>query len=327
MLGFAIGDALGFPMRGLPPISAARAQGLAEDFVHRPRGKFAKGQFSDDTQMLLAVAESVAREKRVDGKAAAQHLSWLWQEGVILQPPLSVTHSAEALLAGTPWMSAGAPMGVCDASCLSRGVVAGLWSDTSLTKLNHDAHVLTVMTHKDALCTAAVTGFAKAIQLGLSGEQLEAASVCEEVSKAVALSHRDFAEEIYHLPRIMTWDPDRALTALRRVGVSPSQYDFELGLPSHVIPCTLTALYVSLKHPKNFRDALALVLRAGGEIDVVAAMVGSLLGANLGTEAIPARLKKNVLYPEALTEAADRLLEARLSKDAVTAHSYAAVRR
>ena len=61
VLGFAVGDALGFPFRGLPPQARARL-GMADDFALRPRGRFAKGQFSDDTQVLLAVAESVARE-------------------------------------------------------------------------------------------------------------------------------------------------------------------------------------------------------------------------------------------------------------------------
>ncbi len=60
VMGFAIGDALGFPLRGLPPSGMTRWATVAEDFVARPRGRFAKGQFSDDTQMMLAVAEAVA---------------------------------------------------------------------------------------------------------------------------------------------------------------------------------------------------------------------------------------------------------------------------
>ena len=36
---------------------------------------------------MLAAAESVIREGKVDGRSAAAHLAWLWQEGIILQPP------------------------------------------------------------------------------------------------------------------------------------------------------------------------------------------------------------------------------------------------
>ena len=94
-LGLAIGDALGFPLRGIPPASLTRLTHLADDFAPRPRGKFAKGQFSDDTQLLLAASESVIREGKVDGRSAAAHFAWLWQEGVILQPPQLVPGGAQ----------------------------------------------------------------------------------------------------------------------------------------------------------------------------------------------------------------------------------------
>ena len=105
VLGFAIGDALGFPFRGLPPPALAHQPFLGEDFASRPRGGFAKGQFSDDTQMLMAAADAVVRERRIDGRTAAQHLSWLWQEGTILHPQPGTSQAMEQLLAGTPWMS------------------------------------------------------------------------------------------------------------------------------------------------------------------------------------------------------------------------------
>ncbi|MEW5743116.1 MAG: ADP-ribosylglycohydrolase family protein [Myxococcota bacterium] len=314
VLGFAIGDALGFPLRGLPPPALRHQHALGEDFASRPRGGFPKGQFSDDTQMMLAVADAVAREQRVDGRAAAQHLMWLWQEGTILQPPLAATQAAEALLGGTPWMSAGAPLGVCDASSLSRGVVVGLFSEESPPRLAHDAQVLTVVTHKEPLCAAAVAAVGRAIQLGLAGEPLSMQAWCDQVSQAAAPHSPALADELFYLPRAFSWDTERALAALRRVGVPASQYDFEAGLPSHVTPVLLTALYAVLKCPGDFRGALSLVLGCGGEVDVAAGVTGAVLGAALGTDAMPARLKKNVMYAEHLVEAADALFDAKLAK-------------
>jgi ADP-ribosylglycohydrolase len=49
VLGFAIGDALGFPLRGLPAPALMRQQPMGDDFAARPRGGFPRGQFSDDT--------------------------------------------------------------------------------------------------------------------------------------------------------------------------------------------------------------------------------------------------------------------------------------
>lgn len=327
VLGFAIGDALGFPLRGLPPPALVRQRFLGEDFSARPRGGLPKGQFSDDTQMMLAVADAVARERRVDGRTAAEHLMWLWQEGTILQPPPSATQAAEALLAGTPWMSAGAPIGVCDASSLSRGVVVGLWSEPSPPRLAHDAQVLTVVTHKDPLCAAAVAAFGRAIQLELVDEPLAAQAYCEQLSQAAAPIAPALADELYFLPRILGWEPERALLALRRVGVSASQFDFAQGVPPHVTPVLLSAVYVALVSAGGFRDALNLVLRGGGEVDVVAGVTGAILGARVGTQAMPARLRKNVMYGEHLIDAADHLFDARLARSPAFAEAPALVRR
>lgn len=319
MLGFAVGDALGFPFRGMAPAALQRSAGLADDFAPRPRGKFARGQFSDDTQVMLAIAESVAKEGKIDGRSAAAHLCWLWQEGVILQPPAAMSAAVEALQRGTPWMSAGADVGVKDPSCLSRGVVIGLWGNDSPSRLSHDAAVLTVLTHKDPVCAAAAAAVARGVQLGLEGEPCTPQLFCDELSKAAAGCDSGLADEIYYLPRVLGWEPERALPALRKIGVGSAQLDAESGLPAHVAPVLLTALYAALKVPHDIREAMAMVLRCGGEADIAAAVCGAVMAANLGCEAIPARLRKHVLYSEALVEAADRLFDARQERSPIPA--------
>ncbi|MFZ5468908.1 MAG: ADP-ribosylglycohydrolase family protein [Myxococcota bacterium] len=319
VLGFAVGDALGFPLRGVPPDSLGRLPALAEDFAPRPKGKFAKGQFSDDTQLLLAAAESVAREGKIDGRSAAAHLAWLWEEGVILQAPHEVNEAAQRLLAGTPWMSAGAPFGVREPSALSRGVVVGLWHALFPERIVHDAAVLTVITHKDPCVAAACAAVARGVSLCLQGEPFTPSSFCTALAAAAEPLDASLAEELHFLPRALAWEAPRALAHVRKVGVPAALLAENEGVPPHVTPVLLVALYALLKAPHDFREALSLVLRLGGETDVTAAACGALMGANLGTEAIPARLRRNVLYAEHLVEAADRLFSANKVVQPVTA--------
>ena len=91
----------------------------------------------------------------------------------------------------------------------------------------------------------------------------------------------------------------------------PSQLRGVDGLPPHVVPVLLTAIYATLKAPHDFRQAVELTLRCGGEADAAAACVGAMLGSHLGTAAIPPRLRKSVLYADTLVDAADRLFQAR----------------
>jgi ADP-ribosyl-[dinitrogen reductase] hydrolase len=309
ILGFAVGDALGFPMRGLPPQSLKKVSGLAEDFAPRPRGRFARGQFSDDTQLMLATCESVAAEGKIDGRSLARHYAWLWQEGAILQPPPVLTEAVERVIAGAAWMSAGAPIGRCDPSAISRGLPLGLWHAKSPERLAHDAAVAVVITHKDSRCAAAAAAFGRAVSLGLEGQRHPAA-FCEALAQAAAPCDADLAEELRYLPRALGWEVPVALEQLRRVGVPLAELQGVSGLPAHVTPVLLVALYAALRSPGDFRGALGLVLSCGGEVDVAAGICGAVMGASLGTELLPARLRKNVLYADELRETADRLFAA-----------------
>jgi ADP-ribosylglycohydrolase len=208
-------------------------------------------------------------------------------------------------------MSAGAPLGVKDPSVLSRGVVAGLWNAGAPGRLAHDAGLLSIVTHKDPTCAAATAALARGISLGLEDEALTPAAFCEALAGAAAEHEPGLAEELRHLPRLLSWDPRRALEQLRRVGVPPSMLHEADGLPPHVVPVLLVALYAALRVPHDFRQALGLVLRCGGEVDAAAAACGALLGAHLGEDAVPLRLRRQVLYAEHLIDTADRLFRAR----------------
>jgi ADP-ribosylglycohydrolase len=314
VLGLAIGDALGFPLRGVPQATLWRYPSLAEEFQPRPRGQFTKGQFSDDTQLLLATCDSVVREGRVDGRSLAAHYAWLWQQGVILQPPRALLHALERLAGGTPWMSAGADLGVRDPSVLSRALVAGLWSAGSVARLSHEAGVMAIVTHKDPLCAAAAAAYARAVSLGLLDEAaLPPEEFCEEVAHAASNHDAGFAEELRHLHRTLGWEVPQALDALRKIGVPAAQLEgCPEGLPEHVAPVLLTALYAFLRYPRDYKAAVTLALQAGGECDAAAALCGGVSGAHLGSEALPARLRRTVLYSDHLHATAQRLFQARL---------------
>jgi len=307
LLGFAIGDALGFALRGLPPNALRRAACLADDFSPRPRGRFEKGQFSDDTQLLLATAEAVLSQGRMDGKAVMAQYSWLWRDGVILHPPLNLNHSIQSFLSGVPWMSSGANLGVCEPSCLSRGAVIGLWEERVPGVVAHRATILTVPTHKDPMCAAACAAFARAVQLCLGEEPQTPLAFCQALAYAASASSTQLADELCFLPRALAWDSERAMGLLRTVLVPSKQCQEEPGIPEHVAPVLLTALFAMMRSPDDLRKAFNMVLRLGGAADVSAGMLGALFGSSLGVGGFAPRLRKNIRYGEHILNAADRL--------------------
>src|SRR3954465_13144263 len=111
LLGLAIGDALGFPLRGVPPAGLRRLPDLADAFAPRPRGRYPQGQWSGDTALAVLAAESIAEAGSVDGRRFAARLWAAMDEGQVVQPARAVAAAAERLARGMPWMSAGGGLG------------------------------------------------------------------------------------------------------------------------------------------------------------------------------------------------------------------------
>lgn len=305
LLGFAIGDALGFPLHGIPAPSLWNLPGVADDFAPRPRGRFAKGQFSGHTQLLLAALEGVVAERKVEGRSIAAQLAWLHREGVWLDPDPVMARAAERLEHGTPWMSAGAPLGELSPGGLPLAVVVGLWDAAAPHKLSHDAGVAAVISHKDPACAAALSALARAVALGFEPQLRSPEEFCAELAQAARAHHLGLADRLRQLPRLLLVEPARARAALLR-GSAP-----EAGVPPRVETVVQVAVYAALAAGSDPRRAMELGLRWGGETALVAGCVGAIVGAHLGASALPARLRTRVLYAQHLHSAAERLLASR----------------
>src|SRR5262245_61067770 len=314
-LGLAIGDALGFPVRGVPPAGLRRLPELADAFAPRPRGRFPQGQWSDDTQLALLAAEAIAGGGGgVDGRRFGQGLAAAAAEGALVQPARAVAESAARLQRGMPWMSAGEGLGVRDASAVSRGLAVGLF-EADPRRLGRHAGVLAVVTHKEPTCAAACAAFARAVAAALSGEAASPELLCRAMASSAAEHDPALGEELRHLPRLLSWEVERATELIRRVGVSAATLGDGSGLPEHPWPVLLLGTYAAMRLPHDFREAMATVLRWGGEADAAAAIAGALLGVAQGESCLPSRLRRHVLHADRLVEAAEALFEARLHRE------------
>ncbi len=314
LLGCAIGDALGFPFEGAPPEAIARVPMLAEDFVARPRGRYQKGQFTDDTQMTLAVAEAITAEGRVEGRSIAQRLAALWRDGQILAPGQGCTEAMGRILAGVPWMSAGAPLGHAGNGAAVRAAPLGLLHHDDLGRIARDAEVQGVITHKDPRAQGGGAAIAAAVALGLTDGPLPADAFCHRIALVVSSFDQSFASEIERLPQLSRFEPSAAIKLIARAGRAPRQLSDWPGISPFVVPSVLMALWAFLCERDDFRACMSVALRAGGDTDSVASMAGAVAGAHLGCMGLPARLRRGVLQGDLLTLAADRLFALKVAQ-------------
>ncbi len=308
LLGGAIGDALGFPYEGASPATLARIQNIADDFSLRSRARLSKGRFSDDTQMMLAVAESILISGKVDGRTVAARISQLWFEGQILFADPVCTEAVERLLSGVPWMSAGAPIGMATNSAAVRAAPIGLFQFDNLAKIHRDAETQGVVTHKDPRSIAGGAAMAAAVAISL-GDPLPPDTFCLRVAAVVRALDPELARHVEQLPQLLSFDPPAAARVISNAGLSPLLPKDCLGISNFVYPSVLMALYGCLRARGDFRACMDTVLRAGGDTDSVACMAGALLGAQFGCGAIPSRLGKGVFDGPRVVQIADALFE------------------
>ena len=307
LLGCAIGDALGFPFEGQPPEVVQRVPEIAEDFHPRPRGKYAKGQYTDDTQMTLALAASIAEEGRVDGRAVANRLAALWRDGIILEAGETTSEAMGRILKGAPWMSAGAEVGLAGNGAATRAAPIGLWNCDDFGKIARDAEVQGVITHKDPRSLAGSAAFAAAVALALEEGEPQPRRFLQIVAECANPFSNEFAAIIADLGRLLKWEPRSAISTIALLGLRPDEQPDWPGISPYVVPTVVMAIYAFLREPGDFRAALQLALRAGGDVDTTGAMVGALSGAHLGMLGIPARLRKGMLHADVILEIADTL--------------------
>jgi ADP-ribosyl-[dinitrogen reductase] hydrolase len=231
-------------------------------------GRLPAGTFTDDTEMALALAESLLAARPLDpADLANRFVAWL-QAGpgdVGLQ-----THSVLArIAAGEPWAQVVAAVQQARPDAAGNGslmrcwpVALTLWDD--LAGLERDSALQSRVTHAHPDCVAGCVFVNVALYHLLRGT-----SPAEAI--AMALEGVDLSAGL------------RALLAS-----APGRGRGELA-NSGWVRHTLESAVWGLLTTSTFEDALVQVVNLGRDADTAGAVVGALAGAAYGLPAIPTR--------------------------------------
>lgn len=287
LLGLACGDALGGPVEFKSRAEIARRwpDGLRE-FVGGGWLNLKPGEITDDTQMALALAESLAAhpEPNLDD-VAARFVAWLASN------PKDVGNTTRTALnhlaAGATWREAGERAGRGGLSAgngtVMRCAPAALRCRPDRAMLRGVSIDTAAITHVDPRCTWGAVAVNQAIAHLLDGESKETAS-----EAAVDGVEND------DVRRVVRGAAERDRDDIRSGG-------FVLD--------TLEAAFWSLARHDEFEAAVVASVALGDDADTTGAVAGALAGACYGASAIPARWLELLEPRAALERVADRLLE------------------
>jgi len=296
MLGSATGDAIGSSFEGLPPRDLR-----FED--HR-----FSGRWTDDTHMMIGVAESLIANRGFNG----EHMAWAfiknWEEepwrGYGPGPP----RVFRMIKSGVPWERAAKQLyggaGSFGNGAAMRVAPVGLLYYDDPDELRAVAYASAEITHTHELGKegAAIQAFAVALAVRAEPKNFEAASFLQKL--------REFTKNEVYKKKL-----EKAETLLDRD--EKRRVIRELGNGVKAQNSVPTAIYCFAKNHHEYAKAVLYAVSLGGDTDTIAAMTGAIAGALQGSENIPTLWKQRLErrgYIETLAKKLWKLKNSRLNQ-------------
>lgn len=275
LLGGAVGDAIGLPWEGLSRRAIADRLGSAP-LTHALIGR--RGMLSDDTEHACMTAQALLAAP-TDAHRFARSLAWrlrLWLLGLPAAIGWGTLRALVRLWLGFHYDTSGVRS--AGNGPAMRAAILGACLGHHPTLLKIYVARSTRLTHTDPRALAGALAVARAA--------------------AIIVHHRGADDPDAVLASLIAGSDDRELVAalelardhLRRAA-SPEEFACALGQDDgisgyihHTVPA---ALYCWARAPRDVAAAVESAVRLGGDTDTVAAVVGGLVGAAAGPDAIP----------------------------------------
>ncbi len=307
LFGNAIGDAIGLGTEFMSKllVKAFYTTGLRNysdihQDAHRIRWK--KGEWTDDTDQMLCILDSLVENKRLDYKDVGKRIhQWAYSGGRgigntvfnvlkhphFLQNPHAVAE--EIWIKGDRQVAAN--------GAIMRTSVLGIWQYQDLEAVRQNTADVAKITHFDPRCVGSCVVLTTTIARILAGEL--------DLDKLY-----DLAEE-----EAKQYDA-RILPYLQDARKQPiTHFDLEektsIGYTLKALACAFWAL-----RQDNFQNAISAIIHEGGDADTNGAVAGALLGAKVGYDNLPTNWLHGLVKRVELEQKADKLQA--LFKDAAS---------
>lgn len=284
LLGTAVGDALGVPFETKPDTYDQLLAWDGKTFLGSIHHKLEPGQYSDDTQFSRCVAESLIENNGFNPDDLAKRYVELFVSKTIRGYGKTTLLAVSHLIGGKHWSESGVPGSYGNGTAM-RAAPFGVYYRNDIKTLIQCCKIDSAITH--------------------ASEEAEAGSIAIALAAAYAVNN-DTDRMLF---RIWEQLPDSAvkdaicglhtmikspyITPLRALKMTGTKADVRMTVPA--------ALYCYMKFD-NYSEAVVTSIRAGGDTDTTAAIVGALFGAQFGIRSMDTALTNAI-------EERDKLIE------------------
>ena len=301
IFGQAIGDAIGL---GTEFMTQAMVQHYYPDGIteyaqilqdkHRKRWK--PGEWTDDTNQMLCILDSILANKRVDVKDIALTLvDWAHNDGrglgrtvySVLGSPIFMQKPQEA--AKEYWEKSNRYATANGA--VMRTSVLGIWEYNKPEKIRINATRVCKITHYDPRCVGSCVIVCLMISFLLQG-----------LTDIEQLASRLMTEGDIFDDRIRPYLKEHVRANIEALNLGEKD---SIGYTLK----TLSAGFWALQHATSYESGISSIIHQGGDADTNAAVAGAILGARFGYDALPARWLEGLHRKDWLMDQANQLID------------------
>jgi poly(ADP-ribose) glycohydrolase ARH3 len=265
LLGTAVGDALGAPVEGRSMEMVCSVYGNEKEW------EMVEGRYTDDTEMMIGVAESLIRIRGFNGADMAS--TFIQNFDVKRGYGPGSTGALKMIREGENWKEASKKLfggeGSYGNGAAMRIAPVGLFYYDDTDALREVAYNSSIITHSHELGKEGAALQAFAIALAVRGQK-----------EGMLSELKEFAQNDVYKEKI------------RLIGIlldkTPTKKDViaKLGNGMAAFNSVPTAIYSFLR-AGSFEEGVVYAVRLGGDTDTMGAMTGAISGAYYGDRAIP----------------------------------------
>ena len=293
--GQAIGDALGLGTEFMDDYDMAwkYPNGLthySEIYQDHHRRRWKKGDWTDDTDMMLCIANAIIKDKGVNLSSIAKNFKD-WANG----EPMGIGANTFKVLMMGDYVER--PMAVSrkiwELSRYHSAANGGLMRTSIVgllpTDVEQSAADICRLTHYDPRCVGSCVIVSELIHAHVYGLPVP-------TYEQIIATSRKYDDRI---AEYITLSQNQDIKAL---GL---QEEGSIGYTLKTLAAGLWAYW----HAETFKDGLLAVVHAGGDADTNAAVACSILGAKFGFNAIPSEYVDGLIYRDQLEEVIQGMME------------------